>query len=55
MARVGKVPAILAANVGNIATPDNANFVFVFFTTDETKLCVKDSSAAVVKTAVLVP
>jgi hypothetical protein len=51
--RTGKIPAILAANATGIATPDVATFVFIYFESDSKKLCVKDSTSAVVKTAAL--
>lgn len=53
MARVGKIPSILAANVTGIATPDSASFVFIYFESDTSKLCVKDSAGATVKSAAL--
>ena len=53
MARVGKIQSILAANVTGIATPDNANFVFVYFESDTAKLCVKNSAGVTVKSVAL--
>jgi hypothetical protein len=51
--RAGKIPSILAANTTGIATPDNANFVFIYFESDTKKLCVKNSAAVTVKSDAL--
>jgi len=53
MARVGKIQSILAANTTGIATPDNSNFVFVYFESDTAKLCVKNSAGTTVKSVAL--
>lgn len=51
--RAGKHPSILAANTTGIGTPDNSNFVFVYFESDTNKLCVKKSDGSTVKSAAL--
>ncbi len=52
--RVGKVPAVTAAIAGTaIGIPDVAGFVFVYYETDSTKLCVKKSDGTTVRTAAL--
>ena len=53
MARIGKIPAILAADAAHIATPDNSNFVFVYFEADTDILAVKKSDGTVVRTIAL--
>jgi hypothetical protein len=53
--RVGKIASILSTNLTGIATPDNSNFVFIYFVSDTKELHVKDSAGAIVKTIPLVP
>lgn len=53
MARVGKIQSLTAAQAGNIATPDNSNFVFIWFESDSDKLVVKQSDASLLRTAAL--
>jgi len=52
--RAGKIPVITTANAAvAVGTPDNSNFVFLYFDSTDSKLKVKDSTGTIKATAAL--